>query len=159
MAQPFGLVLAPATASTWARVIVAVPDSSCRKFSAGDAADDAVRRHHGAFIAEPFDAACRVQRREHAVEPVAPAQHRLLAHAHLGRHATACRHELGRPVATADVLGQRLADVARAGQFQRLFGKHHAAGPIVREISPRPSMRPCSTSPSTTAPTPAGVPV
>jgi len=42
-AQPRGLGDAPATARTWARVFVAVAESSCRKFSAGRSADSSAR--------------------------------------------------------------------------------------------------------------------
>jgi len=42
-AQPRGLVAAPSIASTWRRVTVAVPESSCRKFSAGRSADSSAR--------------------------------------------------------------------------------------------------------------------
>ena len=86
-------------------------------------------------------------------------------------HSTACSRTrtcaaTRRPAGTSwAVQSQRPMSSARASRmlraraFQRLFVKHHSGCPTVSVISPRPSMRPTITSPGTTAPTPAGVPV
>ncbi len=127
-----------------------------------DAADDAVGRHRRAFLVQPVDAGGRIERGEDAVEPVAAAQHGLLPHAHVRLHAAAGGHQLRGPVADADVLEQRVADIAPAGLVQRFVVVEH--GCLFRRADRQaevgqPSIWPVISSPGSTGPTPSGVPV
>ena len=60
-----------------------------------------------------------------AVEPLAAAEHRMLTHQHLRRDALAGGHQLGGPVALADVFHQRIVDVALAGFLEGFVAVEH----------------------------------
>ena len=129
IAQPRGLGEAPATASTYWRVALAVADSSCRKFSAGRSAASSARASPSMWQTSVSAAtrapspACHsmrafgVERVDDRVEPLPSAEHRRLAHEHAGAHALA----LG---TSSPVQSQRRClPPARRGRCARAFGQ------------------------------------